>query len=196
MTHLALALWLAVAQDVAADTPQPQPSSAEERARLAKILQWPAACEADHQADADPEGPDDGRVRLFELQERRYLVQVGCARGAYQDALRFYLFEDDVSAPRGTALVLASYDLAVDDDDQPIWTPVEREEAAGVASYDATSGTLRLLTLYRGLGDCGHLASYILKGKRLELRELRGRDCDGDPEKAPPPESWPRVFPE
>jgi hypothetical protein len=185
---LALALALALAPTTA---PVPAaPSTPEDRARWRGVLRWSDECEADHQSVVKLLELNDGRVRVFDLGGRRSLVEVGCARGAYQDSLLYYLHDESRAPAHSTRLSLPSYE-AVDDE----WEPRELEETAGETSFDPARKTLTVLTRARGLADCGGVARYRVQGAKLALVEFRGRPCDGDPEIAPPPAKWPRVFP-
>lgn len=179
-----VALALAVAP-----TPSPSATLPEERARWRALLQWPDACEADHASAVRILELTDGRVRAFDLGARRTLVEVGCAHGAYQDTLLYYLHDAARTPPKTTRLSLPGYE-AVDDE----WEPRELTDAAGEASFDAARRTLTLFTRARGLGDCGSVARYRVQGDKLALVDFRGRACDGEPEAAPPPDKWPRVF--
>ena len=170
--------------------PSPVPASVEERAAWRARLAWPEECEREHALALKILELADGRVRVFPLEAGRSLVEVGCARGAYQDGLLFYLWDETRRPPSAVALKVPTWE-ALDDE----WEPVERVEAAGESTWDARQRTLALFTRARGLGDCGTLARYRVQGSKLVLLELRGRPCDGDPESAPPPARWPRVFP-
>ncbi len=181
------ALFLALALAAPPPTPVTAP---EERARWRARLNWPASCEAEHELAVKILELADGRVRVYPLEARRSLVEVGCARGAYQDSLLYYLWDETREPPLATALRLPTLEPFDDE-----WLPRESLTAAGTARFDSPRRVLILTTLARGLGDCGTLARYRVQGARLVLDELRGRACDGDPEQAPPPERWPRVFP-
>jgi hypothetical protein len=170
--------------------PEAEHATLDDRARWRARLRWPDACEAEHVLAAKILESADGRVRAFPLEPGRTLVEVACARGAYQDSLRYYLW-DETRAP-GEATALSVPTLEPLDDE---WEPVERLEAAGESSFDARQRTLTLLTRARGLGDCGSQARYRVQARKLVLLELRGRPCDDGPESAPPPSRWPRVFP-
>lgn len=192
MLHaIVVGLLLSVAQAGApAAAAPPGVASADERARWRTALAWPDDCESQHQSAVKLLELNDGRVRVFDLGGRRSLVEVGCARGAYQDSLLYYLYDESRTPPQVTRLALPSYE-AVDDE----WEPTELTEATGAASFDTARKLLTLRTLARGLGDCGSIARYRVQGTKLVLVDFRGRGCDGEPENAPPAEKWPRVFP-
>lgn len=180
---------LSLAQPAAAVSAA-KPASPDDRARWRAVLNWSEECEADHQSAVKLLELHDGRVRVFDLGGRRSLVEVGCARGAYQDTFVYYLHDESRTPAQVTLLALPSYE-AIDDE----WEPRELAQAAGETSFDPARKTLTVFTRARGLGDCGGIARYRVQGARLVLLDFRGRPCDGDPESAPPPEKWPRLFP-
>ena len=185
-------LTLAVAETPGASLVK-VPLPPEDRAKLRAILQWPQECEDDHQAVATLLELPDARVRFLEIAPGKQLVEVGCARGAYQEAQRYFLLDESTTAPQGQALKLPAYEL--DEDDQ--WQPQDWDEVAGDASFDPKRKTLTIFARARGIGDCGQRATwrYDTKSAKLVLVEFRGRACDDEPDKAGPPEKWPRVFP-
>ncbi len=185
---------LALAAPVAPVPTPGAPFAAGERARWRERLSWPPECETAHAAALRLLELDDARLRVLALDGRRSLVVVACESGAYQDTLLFYLWDESRAEARSTRLRLPSY-APDDEQDEGGWKPVELEQGHGEAQLDAARRTLVLLTRARGLGDCGTRAEYRVQGARLALVELRGRACDGDPEQAPPPEKWPRVYP-
>lgn len=190
-----LALLLQAAATAAPPPPEllQEPVTPAGRAALRAVLQWPQECEDQHQAAARLLEIDEGRVRFLDLGQRHALVEVACARGAYQEARRYFLLDLDGPQPEATALSLPS--RALDDDGQ--WQPVELPEIAGDASFDKKRRTLTVFARARGLGDCGTRGTWRVDvaQKRLVLVELLGRDCDAEPDQAPPFERWPRLFP-
>lgn len=184
---LAVALFVALAVPA---SPAPAGATPEERAAWRARLLWPVACESAHAQAVKILELRDGRLRAFPLDGRRTLVEVACARGSYQDSLLYYLWDETRQPAEASALRVPTLE-AVDDE----WLARESLETAGASRFDAARRTLVLTTLARGLGDCGSIARYRVQGFKLVLEELRGRGCDGDPESAPAPDKWPRVFP-
>lgn len=178
---------------LAGPVPSASPLPAEERVRLRAVLQWPQECEDEHEAVVRLLELSEGRVRTFELVPGRRLVEVGCARGAYQETLRYFLLDESATPPRGQALALPAYEL--DDDDR--WAPQDWQEVAGEADFDQKRKTLTVFSRARGLGDCGQRGTWRFdaKSQKLALVEFRARACDDEPEKAGPSDKWPRVFP-
>jgi len=170
-----------------------EPVTPAGRAALRAVLQWPQECEDQHQSAVRELEIDEGRVRFLDLGQRRALVEVACARAAYQEAYRYFLLDQGGPQPEGAALALPSQEL--DEDGQ--WQPVELPEIAGEASFDKKRRTLTVFARARGLGDCGTRGTWRVdvQTKKLVLVELLGRDCDGEPDQAPPVERWPRLFP-
>ncbi len=189
MLSLPLLIALAAAEESLVKNPLPP----EDRERLRAVLQWPQECEDEHQAVARLLELTDARVRFFELVPGKQLVEVGCARGAYQESLRYFLLDETVAPPQGQALALPAYEL--DDEDQ--WAPQDWQELAGEADFDAQRRTLTVFSRARGLGDCGQRGVWRFDAKiaKLVLVEFRARACDDEPDKAGPPEKWPRLFP-
>lgn len=191
-----IALLLQAAATAASPAPGllQEPVTLAGRAALRAVLQWPQECEDDHQSAVRLlEIEDDGRVRAFDLGQKRALVEVACGRGAYQDAYRYFLLDQGVAPPAATALVLPSREP--DEDGQ--WQPVELPEIAGEPAFDRKRRTLTVFSRARGLGDCGVRGTWRVdvQARKLVLVELLGRECDADPEQAPPVERWPRLVP-
>jgi Protein of unknown function (DUF1176) len=184
----AVGAWPAAATSLVKD-PLPQ----ADRAGLQAILKWPQECEQDHHAAVRALELPDARVRFFDLGGRRYLIEVGCARAAYQEVYRYFLLDESGPSVRARAFKLPTFTP----DASGQWQSAELEEIAGETSFDVKRKLLTVMTRARGLGDCGTRALYSvdLKAGRLVLTDLWGRDCDGEPDKAPPPDQWPRVFP-
>jgi Protein of unknown function (DUF1176) len=178
---------------VAATSIVKDPLPQADRAGLQAILKWPQECEQEHQAAVRALELPDARVRFFDLGGRRYLTEVGCARAAYQEVYRYFLLDESGAPVRARPFKLPT--LTPDANGQ--WQAAELDELAGETTFDAKRKLLTVMTRARGLGDCGTRAVYSvdLKTGRLVLTDLWGRDCDGEPDKAPPPDQWPRVFP-
>ena len=61
----------------------------------------------------------------------------------------------------------------------------------GTIDVEPATGRLRLFTKFRGLADCGVLATYALRGGRFVPVEVRAKlACDGHPPYDPA--RWPR----
>jgi hypothetical protein len=189
-TVLALAAWQSASPAPDSASLVKQAATQEDRARLAPVLLWPPECEADHQAALAALESAAGRLQFFELGKMRYVVAVGCARGAYQDVLRLFLYDESASPAKAAALTVPTYVANAD-----AWELEELEEVGGDVTFDARAKALTIFSRARGFGDCGFQARYTLKDDRLVTVDFRARECDGDPEKAPPPAKWPRVTP-
>ena len=151
----------------------PELPSQEDRAGWRKLLSWSNDCEESFQATSS------GRsgIQSFALAGDRKLIEVACAAGAYQGSQEYFLLHE--------RRVLPLTFTTVEDGSLR-----ETKELTGLATFDASSGNLKVHNRYRGPGDCGSYAVYTFTSSGAQLQELREKaECDG--EGAEHPEQWP-----
>ena len=113
---------------------------------------------------------------VYPLDQNRYLVQLLCFMGAYQGNYRYFLYEKQADSVSLQPLNLDRYEP----DDSGKITKTLANNVAGLPDYDSTQKTLSLVTKYRGLADCGSLATYHWAGDQFKVIEYRVKDkCDG-----------------
>jgi hypothetical protein len=167
----------------------------EDRQAWQKILQWPEHCGPDPadlrrpDASLPPENPSG--LRFWELQPKKYLVEVKCQVGAYND-LQLYLFYDETNAPPASRMVhFEKYDFEA----KTIGAETETE-LLGWTEFQPREKGLTRFDMARGLGDCGMWFKYRINGDKGVLLECRQRDCldTGEYDGVPHPETFPLVF--
>lgn len=137
----------------------------KEQWRWKKTLKW------DHHCDYL------GEVETFDLQNKLQLVRILCVPGAYQPMSYLYLF--DQNTRQGKQLELA----ADGSTDNP-------KESFGNIEFDSAKKQLSILTLSRGLGDCGTYQVYQLARLKsfadasFEPAEVRRKNCEDHAGKA------------
>jgi Protein of unknown function (DUF1176) len=112
-------------------------------------------------------------------------VEVVCTRGAYQ-GFQVYLYFDEGKTP--TAAQLLTFKTYEAEDEHSL-TEKQTEELWGTAQFNPRARELTVLNRYRGVGDCGSLATYRFPGGKPELVSFRVKlACDG--KGADNPEQW------
>jgi uncharacterized protein DUF1176 len=161
---------------------------ASDRAAWRAALGWSSACEAPYRTTFPDGGPNAG-LAFWPLGGRRLLVQVHCASGAYQGISTLYLVDRSRTPARARGLTLTVYEAPGD-----ALRRVRARLVNGTIDVEPATGRLQLFTKFRGLGDCGVLASYALRGGRVVPVEVRAKlACDGRPPYDPA--RWPRRSP-
>ena len=162
-----------------------------ERARLHTLLGWSDECEQSFQeltADGDTyglllEGPG---VTSYPLGDGRTVYAVQCLLGAYQAGYAMVLQEK--ADGKGTPLKFRQYDW-----DEKKVTHNEDAEMPGQFTFDPQTKELTVLSLARGLGDCGTLVRYAFPPQGgTKVVEAKLRECK-DPPKAIDPKKWPLI---
>ncbi len=124
----------------------------------------------------------------YSLGDRGYFVQFQCFLGPYQGAYEFYLARDREPGLQIVPLLLDTYE-----ENAGQAARRQTRQVAGYPTFTPATDTLRIATKYRGLGDCGALATYTLTGDRLVLQTYRAKfDCDG---RATDPDQYPQIYP-
>jgi hypothetical protein len=147
-------------------------------------LKWPRDCEESF----DYPDKSFAGLEFFELSPKRYLVQVTCTLGAYQGTFVF-LFLDESRSPSASKLL-----TFVDWTDSGKPDRLQKRKATqltGTPEFDPDKKLLRLTNKFRGIGDCGFLATYSLAKEQPELVLLQAKlECDGG---ASDPSEWKKM---
>ncbi|MBE9109848.1 DUF1176 domain-containing protein [Nodosilinea sp. LEGE 07298] len=118
----------------------------------------------------------------------RALVELHCARAAYQSVYTYVAVQPD-----GTLQPLP-LDLFYPDQAGQF---VRSREATvgGLTTFDPAQGLLTVFSKARGLGDCGSLAEYRWTDGALELATFRYQACSDSPGEFVDPADYPQVYP-
>ena len=168
-----------------AGSPNPAQTTPKSRADWRQRVRWPDECE---NAFSQTSGGENGSgVRTYSLPDRKQLLEVRCARGAYQPSQVFA-----VVAPDAVAGTLLTFPVAtVADNGTAEWD--HAQEVWGSATFDAATARLTMVNQARGLGDCGTAVVYELgMAGRSEVGVVsaRAKPCDDN---AQPPDVWPVI---
>ena len=166
----------------------PPPSKAnityEVRKAWREILKWPDDCE---QAFDYPD-KSYGGVEFNQLADKQYLVQIVCTGGAYQGYQVYYFYDETKQQPTAKLLTFESRESQ----DEKSLTEIQTTELWGQPTFDDSAKELNVLNKFRGIGDCGTLATYRFVNGEPQLKELRAKlICDG--KGAGNPKNWRRV---
>ncbi|HKG21470.1 MAG TPA: DUF1176 domain-containing protein [Blastocatellia bacterium] len=158
----------------------------EDRKSWREALKWPDECE---QAFDYPDKSLAG-IEANRLAEGRYLVAVTCTLGAYQGYQLYYLYDETKPEPAAKLLTFESRESQEDDS----LTATQTTEVWGQPTFDEKTKELKVLNRFRGVGDCGFLATYEFVDGEPKLKELRAKPaCDG--KDGGGPEKWRKVVP-
>jgi hypothetical protein len=148
------------------------------RAEWAARLGWPRSL-----CPAQAPRPDSTGVVVQDIDAERRWVVVECQQWAYQGTHIVYLL-----TPRhATLLYFPQFDAQREG-------KLRRYRSAlltGTLDFEPEHALLRVLRLYRGIGDCGQWLSYQAGSAVPRLTELRVRECADQPGAELPPEQWP-----
>jgi hypothetical protein len=156
----------------------------EDRKAWREMLKWSDDCE---QAFDYPD-KNYGGIEFYRLAEKQYLVQVTCTGGAYQGYQVYYFYDETKQQPTAKLLNFESRESQ----DEKSLTKTQATELWGQATFDEKTKQLKVFNRFRGVGDCGILATYEFADGESVLKELRAKiNCDG--RGAGNPEKWNRV---
>ncbi len=159
-----------------------QPSATEQRLAWHRRLNWPKArCPL-----KPPFGQDPG-ITIHPFDDDRSMVEVTCSLGAYQGNGLLYLLDDN-----GKARALRFLQFHSPDRGQLL--PYTDALLTGVIQVEPTRHAIKVWRKYRGIGDCGQLLRYRVSNGKVQLAELRVRDCEDELSRIPP-EQWPLAQP-
>ncbi len=118
----------------------------------------------------------------------RILVELQCARAAYQSVYAFVGVQPD-----GTLQPL-TLDLFYPNESGQFERTSEAT-VGGLASFDPETSLLTVFSKARGLSDCGSLAEYRWTESGLELTTFRYQECSDSPQEFVDPADYPQVYP-
>ncbi|MEI6430227.1 MAG: DUF1176 domain-containing protein [Pseudanabaena sp. ELA607] len=150
----------------------------------------------DHEAElgiCDPNGeksPTKRQTTTYPVGDGKVVVRVLCFTAAYQAAYGLAVYSEPQGKPTATALSFDSFDMEKDPQ-QP--TRTKSKGLVGLLNFDANSKQLTVMTKYRGVGDCGQVATYKWDGDKFTLKQFQAKAaCDGKYQK---PTDYPQIFP-
>lgn len=110
-------------------------------------------------------------VKTFMLSKKLEFVSVLCVPGSYQPTYYLYLFDNQKK--QGKQLGLGFSESSLD-----------LNEVIGNIEYEPTNKQLSILTLSRGLADCGVYRVFSLTNvnslidSNLQIKQIRRRECE------------------
>jgi hypothetical protein len=156
----------------------------EDRKTWRTVLKWSDDCE---QAFDYPD-KSYGGLEFYPLAEKQYLVEVLCTGGAYQGYQVYFFYDETKLPPAANPLTFDSFESQ----DEKSLTKIQTTELWGLPTFNENTKELTVLNKFRGIGDCGLLATYEFRDGEPKLKELRAKlVCDG--EGAETPEKWERI---
>ena len=108
-------------------------------------------------------------TRIYPITSEKYLVIITCWFGPYWKATANYIYQETGNTPQITSLILPTYDQKTE---QVVLS--QSNINYGVQNYDQEKHELTLVYKYRGIGDCGLRATYLLENDELTLTECKG----------------------
>lgn len=160
-----------------------QESYSKEDREKWRSLGWPEACEREFQEFGMT---DDGGLRVYPLENERYILSVTCNTYAYQSSLIFMLLHvnPQEGGVTGTTQTLDYFN--------PITkklAPIQDEETGapvvlGFDHFDVKTKTLTIFTKSRGVGDCGSRGTYQVIDNKITLVKYEAQSCEDADKKA------------
>ncbi len=131
------------------------------------LLDWSDSCEEGF----DRFDPRWSGVQVYPLPAK-FVVEVACARGAYQGSQIYYYIDEDPRARRIEPIRFR--DLRGTGRGCEPYHREGRHRTVGIPAE------LIVFNKFRGLGDCGSLSTYKLDGGRARLQSFKLKAvCDG-----------------
>jgi hypothetical protein len=164
----------------------------EDRQAWQKILNWPEPCGHDPEDLAGLPPENSSGLRFWQLEPKKYLVEVTCMTSAYNNLVLFIFYDETTSPPSSQVVSFEEYDQLA----KTIRAPSEPE----LLGYTEVHPQTKELTLWgraRGLGDCGMWFKYRITANKGILLEVRAKECVDDPNYdgiAPEPATYPLIF--
>ncbi len=167
------------------------------REALYQRLKWPGECEEEFQDEAKNETSDElasadeggvPGVAVYPLAGKTRLAVVTCGLAAYQTSFCAVLFDEGASGP-GKAVTFTEYGR----DPSGKVEAARTEMTGGLPEFDSKTGTLTVLSMARGVGDCGCLVVYGFDGGTPRVLSAKAQACFDDDRPFVEPENWPPV---
>jgi hypothetical protein len=156
------------------------------RSEWRQRLRWSPSCERAFSQTRTKERPGNG-LRIVRLDNGWQLIEVRCAEGAYQPSQEFFGI-----TPSGTTTAVLSVPIATFDTRGMVrWSTAE--EVWGTVTLDAVRREATVVSVSRGVGDCGTSIVYRIDAESvitLEVATARGKACDDNSQA---PTSWPVI---
>jgi len=130
----------------------------------------------------------EAESQVYPLGDRA-LVEVTCARAAYQLVYAYGVYQPD-----GTLQPLSLDVFYPDPTGQ--FERTSEPTVGGLSTFEPEQNRLTVFSKARGLGDCGSLAEYRWTGDELELETFLYQECDDTAESFIEPADYPQVYPE
>jgi len=171
-------------------------------AALSSVTGWPRSpeeCDYDYNQHLflGPERVPNPRFLL--LRPGKFLIEMDCGAGAY-NLLKAYVLYDETKSPAVAKLLRFPYFPFGSSSDPDHVPPVIWKTVLSGRAFNPRRGELIVFAKFRGLGDCGIFARYVLLKDEPVLREFRVKSvCDNrlfyaihgdDP---PSPRGWRRI---
>lgn len=156
------------------------------RSEWRQRLRWSPSCERAFSQTRAKEHAGNG-LRIVRLDNGWQLIEVRCAEGAYQPSQEFFGI-----SPSGTTTAALSVPIATFDD-RGVLRWAAAEEVWGAVMLDAGRGEATIVSVSRGVGDCGTSIVYRIAAESvitLQVATARGKACDGNSQA---PTSWPVI---
>jgi len=139
---------------------------------------------------------DSSGLEFYELGNEKFLLEISLGFGAYQGSYCYFLLDETEELPSWEILDFRK--LSVDYTDKGVEVSEYTDaDVFGLPWFDEETNVLKVFTKGRGIGDCGHLASYRIEQNCTSLLEWRDQDLpeykEDDEIEASEPESWPLI---
>jgi len=148
----------------------------EDRAAWRTLVQWPDDCE---DAFVHTYGTEEAGLTLYEIDDRYALIEILCARGAYQGS-QMYGYVNHTTSPMTTQLITFEHYLPAD---EATLEKTVTQELWGEATFLPQPKELTLLHFSRQTRDCGTWTRYAFDEGEARIAGVWARPtCPTQPE--------------
>ncbi len=127
--------------------------------------------------------------KTYRIDSQTQLIELICFLGAYQGNYQYLIYQEK---PQQTLIKLLTFDIFQETDTGEM-TRIPITSLGGLTDYDPQSRSLKVVTKYRGLADCGSWGKYQWDQSEFKLVEYRLKaNCDGQYVQ---PENYAQVYP-
>jgi hypothetical protein len=150
----------------------------EDRRAWQEILKWPEYCGSD---PADLRRPGTSHLpknpsglRFWQLEPKKYLVEVKCQAGAYNDLQLYLLYDETTAPPTSRLLRFERYDPGAKIIVEDLETTL-----SGYAEFHPQRRELTVWTQAQDWGECHTWSKYRITEDKGVLLEIRAQAPDG-----------------
>ena len=146
---------------------------------------------------------DEYGAKFYSLSTNKYLAEVRCAEGAYNQINAYLLYDESAIPAKAQVLEFESFRFTHDEDSDVAKT-IDKVTVKTVGGVYFNQKTKELIVFVKahGIGDAGHFARYSFPNGKPKLEEFRakfkweGHGYGTDEILKNPPRTWKKYYPQ